>query len=129
MATVLSFFPGKVIHSMTAHMDAVTGLAIDPHGLCLLSGSEYLCALGPPLCFVSAHVLPVQVTMAHLGSGTLRARSVCRKSWPTENAMTSPYSTLRHISQSRILLVPVRIVLQRYLCNSVPNETYIGTTS
>ncbi|KAL5463206.1 hypothetical protein EMCRGX_G032085 [Ephydatia muelleri] len=31
---------GKVIHSMTAHMDAVTGLAIDPHGLCLLSGSH-----------------------------------------------------------------------------------------
>ena len=36
-----SFFSilGDVIHSMTAHMDAVTGLAIDPHGLYLLSGS------------------------------------------------------------------------------------------
>lgn len=31
---------GKVVHSMTAHMDAVTGLAIDPHGLYLLSGSH-----------------------------------------------------------------------------------------
>ena len=31
---------GKVMHSMTAHMDAVTGLAVDPHGLYLLSGSE-----------------------------------------------------------------------------------------
>ena len=28
------------MHSMTAHMDAVTGLAVDPHGLYLLSGSE-----------------------------------------------------------------------------------------
>ena len=31
---------GKVIHSMTAHLDAVTGLAIDPHGLYLLSGGR-----------------------------------------------------------------------------------------
>ena len=30
--------PGKVIHSMTGHLDAVSGLAIDPHGLYLLSG-------------------------------------------------------------------------------------------
>ena len=33
-------YSGKVMHSMTAHMDAVTGLAVDPHGLYLLSGSE-----------------------------------------------------------------------------------------
>lgn len=26
---------------MTAHMDAVTGLAIDPHGLYILSGSKF----------------------------------------------------------------------------------------
>ena len=32
---------GSVVHSMTAHMDAVTGLAIDPHGLYLLSGSKH----------------------------------------------------------------------------------------
>jgi len=31
---------GKVIHSMVAHLDAVTSLAIDPSGLYLLSGSE-----------------------------------------------------------------------------------------
>jgi striatin 1/3/4 len=31
---------GALIHSMTAHMDAVTGLAIDPHGLYILSGSH-----------------------------------------------------------------------------------------
>uniref|UniRef100_A0A1X7V5I9 Uncharacterized protein n=1 Tax=Amphimedon queenslandica TaxID=400682 RepID=A0A1X7V5I9_AMPQE len=31
---------GQVTHSMTAHMDAVTGLAIDPHGLYILSGSH-----------------------------------------------------------------------------------------
>lgn len=29
---------GKVIHSMTAHLDSVTSLAVDPHGLYLLSG-------------------------------------------------------------------------------------------
>jgi striatin 1/3/4 len=33
---------GALIHSMTAHMDAVTGLAIDPHGLYILSGSKLL---------------------------------------------------------------------------------------
>ena len=36
----LSFIPGKVIHSMTAHLDAVTGLAVDPHGLYLLSSGR-----------------------------------------------------------------------------------------
>ena len=32
---------GKMIHSMVAHLDAVTSLAIDPNGLYLLSGSKY----------------------------------------------------------------------------------------
>ncbi|XP_076098487.1 striatin-3-like isoform X6 [Mytilus galloprovincialis] len=31
---------GKLIHSMVAHLDAVTSLAIDPNGLYLLSGSH-----------------------------------------------------------------------------------------
>ena len=30
---------GKMIHSMVAHLDAVTCLAVDPNGLYLLSGS------------------------------------------------------------------------------------------
>ena len=30
-----------MIHSMVAHLDAVTSLAIDPNGLYLLSGSKY----------------------------------------------------------------------------------------
>jgi len=37
---VLCVSVGKVIHSMVAHLDAVTSLAIDPSGLYLLSGSE-----------------------------------------------------------------------------------------
>lgn len=32
---------GKMVHSMVAHLDAVTSLAVDPNGLYLLSGSEY----------------------------------------------------------------------------------------
>jgi len=32
---------GKMLHAMVAHLDAVTSLAIDPHGLYLLSGSKY----------------------------------------------------------------------------------------
>lgn len=36
-------FSGKMIHSMVAHLDAVTCLAVDPNGLYLLSGSK--CAL------------------------------------------------------------------------------------
>lgn len=35
------FVSGKMIHSMVAHLDAVTSLAIDPNGLYLLSGSKY----------------------------------------------------------------------------------------
>lgn len=31
---------GKMIHSMVAHLDAVTSLAVDPNGLYLLSGSK-----------------------------------------------------------------------------------------
>lgn len=31
---------GKAIHSMVAHLDAVTCLAVDPNGLYLMSGSE-----------------------------------------------------------------------------------------
>ena len=31
---------GKMIHSMVAHLDAVTSLAVDPNGLYLLSGSH-----------------------------------------------------------------------------------------
>ncbi|KAK3533069.1 hypothetical protein QTP70_006581 [Hemibagrus guttatus] len=31
---------GKVIHSMVAHLDAVTSLAVDPNGLYLMSGSH-----------------------------------------------------------------------------------------
>lgn len=32
---------GKLIHSMVAHLDAVTSLAVDPNGLYLMSGSKY----------------------------------------------------------------------------------------
>jgi len=31
---------GKLVHSMVAHLDSVTSLAVDPHGLYLLSGSK-----------------------------------------------------------------------------------------
>jgi hypothetical protein len=33
-------FAGKVVHSMVAHLDAITSLALDPSGLYLLSGSK-----------------------------------------------------------------------------------------
>lgn len=32
---------GKMVHSMVAHLDAVTSLAVDPNGLYLLSGSKF----------------------------------------------------------------------------------------
>ena len=35
-------FSGKEVHSMVAHLDAVTSLSIDPSGLYILSGSKYL---------------------------------------------------------------------------------------
>jgi len=33
-------FLGKVVHSMVAHLEAITSLALDPSGLYLLSGSK-----------------------------------------------------------------------------------------
>lgn len=42
-----NFCAGKVVHSMVAHLDAVTCLTTDPKGTYLISGSEYsalLCA-------------------------------------------------------------------------------------
>lgn len=33
---------GRMIHSMVAHLDAVTSLAIDPQQTCLLSGSKII---------------------------------------------------------------------------------------
>jgi len=33
---------GQLVHSMVAHLDAVTSLAIDPSGLYILSGSKSL---------------------------------------------------------------------------------------
>jgi FOG: WD40 repeat len=36
---------GKLVHSMVAHLDSVTSLAVDPNGLYLLSGSEYYCQI------------------------------------------------------------------------------------
>lgn len=34
------FYLGKMIHSMVAHLDAVTSLAVDPNGIYLMSGSK-----------------------------------------------------------------------------------------
>nr|CAD7452732.1 unnamed protein product [Timema tahoe] len=34
---------GKLVHSMVAHLDSVTSLAVDPNGLYLLSGSKCSC--------------------------------------------------------------------------------------
>ena len=75
---------------MTAHMDAVTGLAIDPHGLYLLSGSE--CAV----CVrIILRLLPpsLQVMTAHYDSGVWRARSVYKRSQHIASISTNLYVT------------------------------------
>lgn len=36
---------GKMLHAMVAHLDSVTSLALDPHGLFLLSGSKIISCL------------------------------------------------------------------------------------
>ena len=47
---------------MTAHMDAVTGLAIDPHGLYVLSGSEsFLLSQSLPPSFVAPLFLSLSI--------------------------------------------------------------------
>ena len=37
---IIIIFLGRMIHSMVAHLDTVTSLAIDPQQTCLLSGSK-----------------------------------------------------------------------------------------
>lgn len=48
VSCVLSVLAGKVIHSMVAHLDAVTSLAVDPNGIYLMSGSKSCISTGPP---------------------------------------------------------------------------------
>lgn len=43
---VCSESEGKLIHSMVAHLDSVTSLAVDPNGLYLMSGSTFSPAHG-----------------------------------------------------------------------------------
>ena len=38
--TLLCVILAQLVHTITAHMDAVTSLAIDPNGLYLISGSK-----------------------------------------------------------------------------------------
>lgn len=42
MSDLCGLSPGKVIHAMVAHLDAVTSLAVDPNGIYLMSGSKSL---------------------------------------------------------------------------------------
>lgn len=48
VSRVQSVPAGKVIHSMVAHLDAVTSLAVDPNGIYLMSGSKSCNSTGPP---------------------------------------------------------------------------------
>ncbi len=42
LCVCVCMYVGKLIHYMTAHMDAVAGLTIDPHGLYLVSGGMHI---------------------------------------------------------------------------------------
>lgn len=52
IATVGSSLSGKTIHSMVAHLDAVTSLAVDPNGIYLMSGSKCSDETRSQYCFV-----------------------------------------------------------------------------
>lgn len=43
MSVYVFLTEGKLVHSMVAHLDSVTCLAVDPNGLYLMSGSESSC--------------------------------------------------------------------------------------
>lgn len=54
---------GKLIHSMVAHLDAVTSLAVDPNGLYLMSGSKYLLTtMSSLMVCLSSHLIWQQRT-------------------------------------------------------------------
>jgi striatin 1/3/4 len=56
---------GKMVHSMVAHLDAVTSLAVDPNGLYLLSGSKKLISSKTMKhcfnCFISGHDSSIRI--------------------------------------------------------------------
>lgn len=81
---------------MTAHMDAVTGLAIDPHGLYVLSGSEsFLLSQSLPPSFVAP--LFLSLSILHLSflslsfSCSLSFLSFSPHSFPIRQVMMALY--------------------------------------
>lgn len=78
------FYVGKMIHSMVAHLDAVTSLAVDPNGIYLMSGSK---SEFPVLCtnFIKELLLKntlfvlLQAMIVLLDCGIWTARHVCKK--------------------------------------------------
>ena len=66
---------GQMVHSMVAHLDSVTSLAVDQHGLYLISGSHD-CSIRYRNYF--QNIYDINVFMI-LDFGTLRVRLVCRR--------------------------------------------------
>lgn len=84
-----------MIHSMVAHLDAVTSLAVDPNGIYLMSGSKglfftfymFLYKLRILMHYISdkynllffLSFFPKQAMIVPLGCGIWTARHVCKK--------------------------------------------------
>lgn len=78
------FYLGKMIHSMVAHLDAVTSLAVDPNGIYLMSGSKselpILCtSLVKELLLNNTLFVLLQAMTVLLGCGIWTARHVFKK--------------------------------------------------
>uniref|UniRef100_A0A4W6CEF2 Striatin n=1 Tax=Lates calcarifer TaxID=8187 RepID=A0A4W6CEF2_LATCA len=113
---------GKLIHSMVAHLDAVTSLAVDPNGLYLMSGSKYLLTSGSLCCFQhNCYITPTrdssppQVMTAQSVCGTWRVKPASRSSRLTERSLRSRSTMWRFIRLSATSPAPAQTLLQRCL--------------
>lgn len=57
-----------MIHSMVAHLDAVTSLAVDPNGIYLMSGSKgvFIFCILYKFCIYDAPKCLTNLTLSHL---------------------------------------------------------------
>lgn len=121
---------GKLIHSMVAHLDAVTSLAIDPSGLFILSGSEWNIRRWSRQNRDSTRTHPgyfirlfsfFQVTIVRYGSGIWIRKRVSRRSRRIGRSSTSLSWMSLSIPRNRTSPVQGRTVWPK--CSSAKPES------
>lgn len=125
---------GKVVHSMVAHLDAVTCLTTDPKGTYLISGSKqysavwHVCTLESSFKHLSVrHVwdflfplCPLQAMIAQCACGCWTTGHACRRSQLIGRSTTRPFTTWRSTRPSPSSPVLAQMHLPRSLSDTAP---------